>query len=340
MEKIVPDIVSSSLKRVELPETIFIDGGRREVSEGDIVAVKIVSEGGSYDKVEAIGGETHTLEKGMNIIGVLCERKAVKGFVGLMPDKAKKGDVLDFIGGGGAIGKCVSSFEELGEPFSVEFLGFLVEEGEKMNVKEFSINMDTELNGCAPIIMVSGTRMDSGKTTLASNLIKELSKRGLSVGAAKLTGFTRQRDRIKMEEYGAVVSMDFVDAGLLSTTNGSEDVLCASKGVLNTVSAKGVDVIVVELGGGIIGYDNVFEVLTEEEIVEHTAYNIVTVMDPVAALGAKNMLGEKNVSIDVFSGPATDTDTGENLIKTFTEVNALNGRKKYVRIADMVEENL
>ncbi len=340
MEKIVPDIVSSSLKRVELPETICIDGERREVSEGDIVAVKIVSEGGSYDKVEAIDGETHKLENGMTIIGVLCERKAVKGFVGLMPDEAKRGDVLDFIGGAGAIGKCVSSFEELGEPFSVEVLGFLVKDGEKMNVKDFSIDMETKLNGCSPIVMVSGTRMDSGKTTLASNLIKELSERGFSVGAAKLTGFTRQRDRIKMEEYGADVSMDFVDAGLLSSSNSSEDVLCAAKGVLNTVSSKGVDVIVVELGGGIIGYDNVFEVLTEREIVENTVYNIVTVMDPVAAFGAKRMLGEKDVSIDVFSGPATDTETGESLIKTFTEVDALNGRKKYVKIADKVEENL
>ncbi len=340
MTEINPDVVSSSLKRAEFEEDLELIEEEREISKGDVVVVEVVSEGGTYDKVEEIGGKTLELEEGMTIAGVLCERKAVKGFVGKMPEKVASGDVLDFIGGGGAVGKCVSSFEELGDPYPVEVKGLVRNGDEVLNVQDFSVDMDTELNGCEPLVMVSGTRMDSGKTTLAANIIEEISDRGYSVGAAKLTGFTRQRDRLKMKRHGAEVSMDFVDAGLLSSSNGTEEVICAAKGVLNHVSNTGVDVIVVELGGGIIGYDNVYEVLTEEEIVDNVCYNAVTVMDPVAAVGAKRMLGEKGVNVDVFSGPATDTDTGENLIEDYTDVDALNGRKKYVEIADRIEKKI
>ncbi len=335
-----PDVVASTLKRVELPETIELDTSSRKPVQGDIVAVEVVSKGGSYNKVEAVGGETLELKKGMKILGVMCERKAVKGFNGVLPEEVGGGDELHFIGGGGAIAKCVSSFKELGAPFKVRVEGFVKSGSSVLNVEDFSLEMNDVLNGCKPIVMVSGTRMDSGKTTLAVNLISELNSRGYSVGAVKLTGFTRQRDRLNMERHGAKVSMDFVDAGILSSTGDSEKVLKAGKGVLNEVSRKNIDIIVCELGGGLIGFDNVYEVLTDEEISDHILYNIVTVMDPVAAYGAKNMLGKKGMVPDLFSGPATDTTTGEELIEENIGVEALNGRKKFLEIVERVLEKL
>ena len=339
MKDFEPEIISSTLKNLEVPDSISLETSEREGEHGDVVGFTVVKEGGSYDRVEKVGGQTLKLEEGMRILGVLCERKAVKGFNGEIPDKVKSGDILDFIGGGGVVGRCISKFEELGEPYQVRFEGFLTDgNGEKVNVEDFSHTERDHREDWPELIMVSGTRMDSGKTTLAANIISELSDRGYRIGAAKLTGFTRQRDRLKMEKYGALKSMDFVDAGILTTSIDTESVVEAGKNVLDRFSDEEFDAVVVELGGGLIGFDNVKEVLLEDEMVENTVFSAVTVMDPVAAYGTIELVGSERV--DLFSGPATDTETGESLVENAAGKPALNGRKSYKEITDMVEERL
>ncbi|MDY6778626.1 MAG: molybdopterin-guanine dinucleotide biosynthesis protein MobB, partial [Candidatus Nanohaloarchaea archaeon] len=296
--------------------------------------------GGSYNEVEEADGTHHRLEKGMKILGVLCRRKAVKGFVAEMPPKAAGGDKLHFIGGGGVIARCTEYPEEIGEPYDVEFKGFVVRDGEKLNVKDFSLDWKERLEDSAPLVMVAGTRMDSGKTTLAANLVEELTDRGYRVGAAKLTGFTRQRDRIKMKDYGAVESMDFVDAGIITTMIEPDKVIRGGHAVLDELSSRDLDLIIVELGGGLIDPNHVMEVLTADDIVKHTSTTILTAMDPVAAYGAVHLLEDYGIEPDVFSGPATDTKGGKDEIHDHLDIPALNGRKDVDEIADVVEENL
>lgn len=335
-----PDVIASTLKRVDLPDRIELATNRRDVRSGDIVAFTVIEEGGSYDQVEKRGGEHVTLEEGMTILGVFSPRKAVKGFVGEVPDEAEAGEVYQFIGGGGVIGNCLSFFEEIGEAYDVRFEGFVTRDGETLNVDDFAVEWVEDLEDCPPLIMVAGTRMDSGKTTLAANLLDELDDRGYEVGAVKLTGFTRQRDRIKMQRHGAVKSLDFVDAGILSSMIETDKVIKAGKSVLNDMAKEDVDAIVVELGGGLIGYDNVEEVLTDDEIVSFTAFTAMTAMDPVAAYGAMRLLEEHDLEPDLFSGPATDTRTGKDLIQDSVGITSLNGRKDVDAIADLVEGSL
>lgn len=332
----VPDIVSSTLKRVALPEPVIISDDAFTPREGDVVAVEVVNVGGGYDTVEDLEGRPHTLHQGMKLLGVIGSRQAVQGFVGRVPETVEAGDTLQFIGGGGVIAEGIDYFEEVGRPWDVEVKGVVVDAGSVLNVADFSIPWKNRLEDCPPIVLVAGTRMDSGKTTLAANLIQKLDRQGLRVGAAKLTGFTRQRDRLKMREYGAVQSLDFVDAGILHTMTDADTVIKAAKTVLSEFESGAVDVVVVELGGGLIGPDHVFEVVTEPEIVEHTVFLIVTAMDPVAAYGAVQMLEEKGVVPHLISGPATDTETGKTKIQDHTDVPALNGRKEAQAIAEQV----
>jgi hypothetical protein len=340
-ETFEPDVVSSTLKRVELPEQLEVDPSGWEPRQGDIVAFTVTAEGGSYDQVEKIGGEHLTLEEGMGILGVICERKAVKGFVAEIPDGVEGGDTLQFIGGGGVIGRCTESLEELGDAYDVRVEGALVQNGERMNVKDFSLDWrETLPDDCPPLIMIASTRMDAGKTTLAANLIEQLSDRGHRVGAAKLTGFTRQRDRVKMQGHGAVSSYDFVDGGLITTMVDPEKVRRAGKGVLTHMSTEDLDAIVVELGGGLIDPNHVTEVLTDPAIVSKTAVCIIAAMDPVGAYGSVRLLEEHDIRPDLFSGPATDTKGGKDEIRNRLDVSALNGVKDTVEIAEFVEERL
>lgn len=343
MQQIEPTVISSSLKRVDLPQPITIDGTQQEGKTGDVVAVEVTEAGGSYDTVERKGGEDKIIEVGDVLLGVLSYRKAVEGFVGVIPSRVGQGDQLHFIGGGGVIGECISYPEDVGEPFKVKFLGFVKRRSrqrpEKLNIRDYAVDWADHLEKIPPLIVIAGTRMDSGKTTLAANLIQELTNRGCSLGAAKLTGFTRQRDRLKMKRYGAAESLDFTDAGLTSTLFDVDSIKKAARGVLNHFDTS-LDAIVVEMGGGVIGPDHVLEVTADSEIKKHTQALICTAMDPVAAYGLVKIFEEQDMRPKLISGPSTDTKTGKDEVEEHTGVKALNGRKDISEISDLVEKKI
>jgi len=344
MQEIEPTVISSCLKRVELPDKIEVDGSKQAAGNGDVVAVEVTEAGGSYDTIERRGGEDKTIEVGDIILGVLSYRKAVEGFDGIIPNQVEQGDQLHFIGGGGVIGECISYPEDVGEPFKVKFLGFVKKEEnnqlKKLNIQDYAVDWAEHLHEIPPLIVIAGTRMDSGKTTLAANLIKELKDRGYTLGAAKLTGFTRQRDRLKMQDYGAEESLDFTDAGLTSTLFHLEDIRQAARGVLNHFDTEEIDAVVVEMGGGVIGPDHALEITTDREIRKHIKSLICTAMDPVAAYGLVKLFEDYDMRPTLLSGPSTDTKTGKDMVEEHTGVKALNGRKDISEIADIIEQEL
>lgn len=80
--------------------------------------------------------------------------------------------------------------------------------------------------------------MDSGKTTVAIEVIKTLTRMGMKLAGAKLTGVAAMRDIFKMQDYGVYNSVSFVDAGISSTANiPDEDIKDVVRGRW-TISAK------------------------------------------------------------------------------------------------------
>lgn len=53
-----------------------------------------------------------------------------------------------------------------------------------------------------PLIITTGTSMDSGKTTVAIEITKSLTRMGMKLAGAKLTGVGAMRDLYKMQDYG------------------------------------------------------------------------------------------------------------------------------------------
>ncbi|MFB6265802.1 MAG: hypothetical protein ABEI07_01830, partial [Candidatus Nanohaloarchaea archaeon] len=83
-------------------------------------------------------------------------------------------------------------------------------------------------------------------------LVGELDSRGYDVASLKLTGSAREHDRLEMEDAGAVASLDFVDAGLPTTVEDAEEVVASARGLIQEVWDGGVDVVVAELGAGVL----------------------------------------------------------------------------------------
>ena len=73
------------------------------------------------------------------------------------------------------------------------------------------------LDKSAPIVVVAGTCMNSGKTVAATEIIKQAHHAGLKVAGAKFSGMACLRDTLNMEDHGACATASFLDCGLPST---------------------------------------------------------------------------------------------------------------------------
>ena len=77
--------------------------------------------------------------KGDLIAGVLGERQALRGFVGVIPPHIAPGDVLHMLNMGGVLGRCVSANPDLGKPLRVRVLGVALIDGAPANIRQGAI---------------------------------------------------------------------------------------------------------------------------------------------------------------------------------------------------------
>lgn len=318
---------ASSLKKVEIGENAEIKYSGHKPQVGDVVAVRIKEVNDTYRDLDLEGGELVELKEGDVVLGVLGNRSGVKGYIGEVPDELEEDDSLDFLGSGGLFGKYVSGAKELDKPCSAEFLGYVSEEEKILNTLDFGIDRAREVEVNADLVAVVASRMDAGKTTLASELIEGLSE-DYNVASLKLTGSARERDRLKMLEAGSEKSHDFVDAGLPSTVEDSEVVVSAARGLINEIWSEDLDFIVIEFGAGLISNYGVKEVLRDLDIREKVFGVTAVSLDVMGAYGLKESLNEMDYSIDFVSGPITDTTVGRETVENQVGVPALNAFHK------------
>ncbi len=338
------DKIASVVTRLNLPAEVDLLP-HVEARPGAVIAVKVLGEKEVYNQLELASGEMTTLHRGDIIVGALGARKALKGFVGIVPESVHAGDTLHVLNLGGVIGLAVSGHPDVGPPLEVLVLGAvrppINPNGHCANIKDFGIPAREHLQASAPIVMVSGTNMNAGKTTVACKVIAELVKAGHQVAAAKLTGVGLRRDVRNMEANGAAYALTFVDGGISSTANPGDDVLHVAKGLIHALNVQAApDVIVIELGDGLLGGYGVHEILSDAEIQAFTRVHVLCANDPVAAWGAKQLFLERyGREIDIMSGPTTDTEVGITFIHDelgLAAANALAGEQ----LGRLVKEKL
>jgi molybdopterin-guanine dinucleotide biosynthesis protein len=318
------DYRASCLKRIDFPEEVEVEYSGHRPQVGDVIAVRITDVNDTYRELDLEGGELVELEEGDVVLGTFGNRSGVKGYIGEVPEKIEEGDKLSFLGSGGIFGDFRSATKELDDPCEAEFLGYVRNGEEIMNMKDYGIERAEEVDEDAKIVAVVASRMDAGKTTLASKMIKRLSQ-NYDVGALKLTGSARERDRLEMYDSGAEVSLDFVDAGIPSTVEDSDEVIQSAKGLIEHAwSHHDLDFIVVEFGAGFISNYRVQEVMRDLD-VKKSIFSVCTVsLDVIGAYGLKKGLGEIDYEIDFVSGPITDTTAGKSSIEDYVGTPAYN----------------
>ncbi|MCE9638524.1 MAG: hypothetical protein K8T90_22715 [Planctomycetes bacterium] len=309
---------------------------RMEAKEGNVLVVKALQEKTVYNTIELVSGRMAKISRDDVLVGALGRRKALRGFVGEIPETVKVGDRIHVLNLGGVLGVVVSGTPDVGKPLLCEVLGAAVLNGAPATIRRELPPAPAKLPD-VPLILVEGTCMSAGKTQAAATIIGKLTQRGYRVHGAKLTGVACLRDTLNMEDHGAVRTMSFLDMGLPSTV-GHSDTAEIARRILAELGSDKPDAIVVELGDGIIGHYGVTEILKDAEILSKTKVHVMAANDLVAAWGAVQLMRSWGIEIDVLTGPATDNDAGEEYAAKELRIPAANARTAAHKLADLVEE--
>jgi hypothetical protein len=298
---------------------------------GKVCIVRALEEKRVYDKIELASGRMAKISRDDVIAGVFGERRALQGFAGIIPERAVQGDVLNILNIGGVVGKAVSHNRAYGPPLRVEFLGIVERSGKSLNIQDDALKTEKQLpeSWDTPLIVVSGTSMNCGKTEVAAKLAQELSWKGNRVCSVKASGISALKDMLNMQDHGAVKALSFLDFGYPSTVY-SGDVPCITKGALREMVQHKPDVIIVELGDGLLGDYGALDFFKDEELRRSIRCSVVCALDPVGAWGIAKIMEEHHIPVHLISGPVTDNVVGTDFVRGLglTALNALYQKKE------------
>src|ERR1044071_3289396 len=322
------DKIGSATSPLALAKTVALVSSSESTKAGDVVVVRALTDSATYNMLELPTGRLAKINPGDLLIGVLGRRRALKGFVGDVPPALKSGDQLHLLNMGGVIGHCTGHHSSLGDAIKLEVIGLVCDEtGRVLNIADAGLPPRTSLGESAPIVMIAGTSMNSGKTYAATELIKQATRAGLRVAAGKLSGVACLRDTLNMADHGAVTTASFLDCGLPSTVD-IDDLAPTAKAIIARLNEVNPDLIVIELGDGILGGYSVDTVFDDLELRDATAALVFCASDYVGAWGGIELLRKRGVAIDVISGSVTDSQMGEDYIRSEFDVPAANARRE------------
>jgi len=330
------DKIGSATSPLGLSKTVALVSSTASPKAGDVVVVRALTDSATYNMLELPTGRLAKINPGDLLLGVLGRRRALKGFVGDVPQTVTSGDRLHLLNMGGVIGRCTGHHSSLSDAIELAVIGMACDEnGNVVNIADACLSPRTHLGETAPIVMIAGTSMNSGKTCAAIELIKQATRAGLRVAAGKLSGVACLRDTLNMSDHGAIATASFLDCGLPSTVD-VDDLAPTAKAIIARLNEASPDLIVLELGDGILGGYSVDTVFSDIELLEATAALVFCASDYVGAWGGIELLRRRGVAVDVISGSVTDSRMGEDYVKEQFGVPAANARREGAALFKLV----
>ena len=332
------DKIASVVGRIDIPRAVSITD-QLEASSGNAIVVRVLPEGKAKQILELSDGRQIRMFGGDVVIGALGRRRALRGYVGAVPSRVEVGDRLAILNRGGVVGTSASGAPEPEGPLVCEVLGMPIIDGRIPNIKDNAIKSVSSLSGMSipPVVIVSGTSMASGKTSFLTELVRGLSKKGFRVAAGKLTGVACQRDLLSMEDNGAIQTASFLDAGYPSTAGLEADVLVGTaKAVIAHLAESSPDLILLELGDGLVGDYGVIDVLVDPEIRSTIRVHAFCANDLAGAFGGLRYLEEHGLDVHLFTGAATDNLVGIEYLESEFNRPAINACNHPARMAEVV----
>jgi len=334
------DKIGSATSPLGLPRSISVIVASDEPRAGDVVVVRVLTDNATYNMLELPTGRLAKVNPGDVLAGVLGRRRALKGFVGDVPTSIAAGDELHLLNLGGVIGSCSGHHSSLNDAIKVAVIGLACnDQGAVRNIADVALPRQESLGATAPLVVIAGACMNSGKTYAATEIIQLATRAGLRVAAAKLSGIACLRDTLNMADHGAIATASFLDCGLPSTV-GAEDLAGVAKAIIARLNQSAPDLIVIELGDGILGGYSVESVFKDQEFLDATAVLVFCASDYVSAWGGIELFRRRGITVDLMAGSVTDSQMGEDYIQNEFGVPAANSRRNGSKLFEIVKSKV
>jgi hypothetical protein len=141
------------------------------------------------------------------------------------------------------------------------------------------------------------------------------------------------------EDAGARKTMIFTDLGVVTTSARTGPAL--TRTMLSELAAGKPDVIVFELGDGLLGTYGVDAILGCADIRRALSGVVLSANDPVAAWGGVKLLRDRfHIEPCMVTGPSTDNQVGVDIIVQQMRVPAINAISHPMELGDAIIESV
>ena len=303
---------------------------------GDYV-VGIVTDTSGYRTIELTNGRDMEVAEGDAIVGAFGRREATLEMTGSWEAIDESEPTMHALTRAGLFGHAESRSTLVQRPLELRYYGHVTRDGAKVTMTD-AVPTVEERPFTTPTVLFVGTSMSAGKTTAARIVTRRLTRMGLDVLGAKVSGAGRYRDMLSIQDAGADWGFDFVDVGLPSTVVPASEYRAAMRQLLARMAAPPADVAVVEIGASPLEPYN--GSVAVEELQNALAMTILCTSDPYAVLGVEAAFDM--LSPDLVTGIATNTAAGVSLLEQLTDRPALNilDKKTHDRLDALLRERL
>lgn len=284
---------------------------------GDYVVARVCNNGGLLSALELQNGRMTEVMEDDLVVGAFGTRAATLEAVGDWRSIGDDGE-LNALTAAGLFGKVTSLSPFLSAPMRLQYQGHVLRNGQKQSMQGSLKPIET-LDFDIPIILIVGTSMSAGKTTSGRVIVNLLSKMGLKVVGAKLTGAARYRDMLSFQDAGASAVYDFVDAGLPSSAVDEASYRKALLHLLSLIARDRPDVLVAEAGASPLEPYN--GAIAKEMIRDHVKFKLLCAQDPYAVVGVQQAFQR---APDLVAGGAANTAAAIALVRKLSGLPALN----------------
>lgn len=309
-EKIIPLIESNSIQQARIPYSVrripradmsFI---QTECSprSGDLVLAR-VDKLGQHRHLELASGRRARLFPGDEIVLAYGNRYAPDQFEAEIPRDL---GACHMVAAGGIASRMLSRHRKISNATSITPLGLITSaSGQVLNVQQYALKRAEHEKPPVPTYAVVGTSMNAGKTETAAHIVRGLSQAGYKVGAAKLTGTGAGGDVWALTDAGALIVLDFTDAGFSSTYLTQ---LSDLEGILSVLTsqlyAAGMDCVVMEVADGLFQRETAM-LLESQRFAQAVDGIVFASQDAMGVMAGIQWLRERSLPVLALSGRMT-----------------------------------
>lgn len=313
-------------------ENYYLGSEQSNPRPGDVAVVR-VEKIGHHHQIETENEQRLRLYPGDWLMCTFGNRYATDVYEGRVLGLKR----LHLLTASGMIGTVVSCHRDVSRPTTLSFLGYVADpSGRRLNLKE---QWFPPVCGRPPhpdVVLVVGTGMSTGKTTVTRKILRGLVSRGIRVAGCKLTGSVSPRDLHELRATGALHATDFSDYGFPSTYLASlTELIRLFDSMLVACCRKGAQLVVVELADGFLQTET--EMLMGCEDIRSRVRGVVLAAScSGSALCAADMIQKAGLDLWVVSGLISNSPLFAREFRSRSSIPLASSRANANRLARLV----